>query len=111
MSFPLTVNSRLSDTPSTVAVTVAVLLLAEEIPPASLALTIPFESTVRTLSSDELQRTFCEFEPAGTISVSLTIVESPSVSSVLSAVRLNFSISRLCTIVNVIESLIDALRR
>ena len=81
--------------PSTVAVTVAVLLFAEEIPPASLAFTMPLLSMVRTLSSEELQRTFCEFEPAGTMSVSLTIVLSPSVSSVLSAERLNFSISRL----------------
>ena len=87
ISLPLTVNSRLWEMPSTVAVTVAVLLFAEEIPPAPNA-----DDLVDGLMS---YINSAMFEPAGTMSVSLTIVLSPSVSSVLSAERLNFSISRL----------------
>ena len=42
ISLPFTVKSMLAETPSTVAVTVAVFLFKDDAPPASLALTIPF---------------------------------------------------------------------
>ena len=108
--FPVTVISMLLDIESIVAVIVTVFLVKEVAAPASLALIIPFSSTLATLSSDEDHSILLSLEPTGSRSVIEATAVSPSSRVVFEAVteKLFNSISSFTVKVNL--SLTEALR-